>query len=536
MAPSFIIITCNLIAIVTAKYGRHHTRISLDEFPNPMDEDGIKLCGRERDSFICDPNQFLSAKSADQIDEIILNATQSNLVWCPYTRDSNNQFIANTNKKTRDNFNGLQVGIAIISSFKSYGHSRLRRDDNIAKKCKIYAKSIHDQWGVGEAGCNNAVMIFVNIYDRYLYVSTGSGIKSIIKDSFIDEFIVPKYVKPLMRASKYGEAIQLIVESIIDVLANSDDLSSHALYQEYVDYTSPYDFLGLSLESWFFGGFFLSAAAYLGWKFHSERDYRECERKLARLYAQKQAKKFASSSCPICLEEFAALTTEDGNERATAILICGHKFCKECLDSWFASQSAANQKCPICRHDRDDWSAAINGGGDEDEKKDEENEENVPLLGNNEEKVDDAEHEENDVDDEKDDGHHFTKSSTSDNFYARDGVEEQSPENGNFGFRRRSRPRDGLNDMNNWMFRQELMFRMMRMRHYYPRYVTNDMTNRWTQADYTGSFTNDQSFRRANPNYRPPASRATWNSGRSRSGFSFGGGSSHGGGGGGGGW
>eukprot|EP01084_Bolivina_argentea_P236434 397535_1 len=56
--------------------------ISLDSFPNPVTETGIELCGRGRESFICDPNQFINMQQADEIDDIILNATKSKLVFC----------------------------------------------------------------------------------------------------------------------------------------------------------------------------------------------------------------------------------------------------------------------------------------------------------------------------------------------------------------------------------------------------------------------------------------------------------------------
>eukprot|EP01083_Nonionella_stella_P013161 37088_1 len=229
--------------------------------------------------------------------------------------------------------------------------------------CEDQMTSARNQWGVGEAGCNNAVMIFINIYDRFLYVSTGSGIKSIISDAFVTDFLIPKHVKPLMRQSKYGEAVRFIVESLIDVLRHSDALDEHALYQSYIEYTTPATFMGISYDTWPMIILFLCGVGFVGYKFHSERDYRECKRQLARLYAQKQANKFASSSCPVCLEDFPVNNTDNAteNERQTAILICGHKFCKDCLDLWFASQSVSNQKCPICRHDRDDWSM-VDGG------------------------------------------------------------------------------------------------------------------------------------------------------------------------------
>eukprot|EP01084_Bolivina_argentea_P015268 28547_1 len=544
--PTYVFITLSFIIYTTHSYGNdrdtHHSQISLDDFPNPLVPDNIPLCGRGHKSFICDPKQLLNGKILDEIDNILSNATESNLVWCSTITEQiegqKPKFIANPNEKTRDNYSGLEIGIAIIDSFRRFPHDRLRRSDDIPKKCTIYGKSIHDQWGVGQAGCNNAALIFININDRYLYVSTGSGIKKLINDDFIEKFIIPKYIRPLMRAGKYGKAVKLIVESIIEILRCSDDLKNNKLYQEYMDFITPGAFLGILYETWFIIILVACGVGYLGYKFYSERDYRECERKLAQLYAQKQAKKFAGTSCPICLEEFPPVDDTE-NVRETAILICGHKFCKNCLDGWFNSQSATNQKCPICRHDRDDWSA-VRGEQKHDEKQDEKQDDL------DEKSHDDFDHGSGGTGTGTGGGSAY-KSSSSDNFYDNQQSETNTNTNTNmnggdgFGFRRRRGNRYGYGGMgmSDWMFQQEMMFRMSRMRYYYPRYVTRDMTDRWNRPGYSGSYTGDNGFRRANPNYRPPrstgSSQSGWGSSRS-SGFSFGGGSSSGGGGGGGGW
>eukprot|EP01083_Nonionella_stella_P294946 1002437_1 len=57
--------------------------LSLDHFPNPLEQSGEPLCGRDSKSFVCDPNQFINSDTADAIDEILFNATQSRLIWCP---------------------------------------------------------------------------------------------------------------------------------------------------------------------------------------------------------------------------------------------------------------------------------------------------------------------------------------------------------------------------------------------------------------------------------------------------------------------
>lgn len=42
--------------------------------------------------------------------------------------------------------------------------------------------------------------------------------------------------------------------------------------------------------------------------------------------------------CPICLE----IITEKKNIKKT---ICGHKFCKECINEWMEQE----ESCPLCR-------------------------------------------------------------------------------------------------------------------------------------------------------------------------------------------
>ncbi len=101
--------------------------------------------------------------------------------------------------------------------------------------------------------------------------------------------------------------------------------------------------------------------------------------------------------------------------------------------------------------------------------------------------------------------------------------------------RRRSRRDD-------WFWRNDLRFRLMRMHTMYPRYVNRNMVHRWGANDYNGgAFQSDTAFTTSAPSYRPPntgSSRGWGSGGRSggRSSFSFGGGSSFGGGGGGGSW
>lgn len=264
--------------------------------------------------------------------------------------------------------------------------------------------------------------------------------------------------------------------------------------------------------------------------------YRECHRRLATLHAQQQAGRFDQTSCPICLEDFN--TNADENSSDTSLLICGHKFCTSCLDSWFNQQPQSNQRCPICRQDRNDWSSALDNNDNTND------DENGDAKDKNRTETDVNDDESTDVSSEEkmnDNNIHLhgngAKTSTSDSTFYDSNV-HNSNNNGNGSGQQSNMRFRGRPNLENWIFRNELLFRMNRMRFLYPRYVDNGMVHRWSRQGYRGSYTQDTQFRARNPSsaFRGSSRNSSAWGGRSSSGFSFGGGSSFGGGGGGGRW
>ena len=338
-------------------------------------------------------------------------------------------------------------------------------------------------------------------------------------------------------------------------------------------------------------------AGLLGWfyiKYKREAEYRECQNRLAAIYAQSQQRRFNQQSCPICLEDFpnnsigsrsessesSNNNSSNNNVRPTSLLACGHKFCTGCLDEWFGSRSRTEHRCPVCRHHRDDLSNvpadADNPQNENEEKKDNENTNNNENNneGENENKNDNTEHDEKKTDNDSDnDGDRRRDYRDNQSPFTQDFPNVDKNQNGQSTFygpnqgsngtssygqseqedsqtrqRRRNDNRfwrryAAMNIADDLMYRNELNFRLRRMRHFYPRYINDDMVNRWSRPGYNGgNFAQDSGFRANNPT--PPQSshsgasrRSTWGSRRSGgSSFSFGGGSSFGGGGGGGRW
>lgn len=44
-----------------------------------------------------------------------------------------------------------------------------------ADAARAFAKDLHARWGVGDAACNNGVLLLLSVDDRQVYVSTGTG-------------------------------------------------------------------------------------------------------------------------------------------------------------------------------------------------------------------------------------------------------------------------------------------------------------------------------------------------------------------------
>ncbi len=44
-----------------------------------------------------------------------------------------------------------------------------------ADAARAFAKDVHARWGVGDAACNNGVLLLLAIEDRQVYMSTGTG-------------------------------------------------------------------------------------------------------------------------------------------------------------------------------------------------------------------------------------------------------------------------------------------------------------------------------------------------------------------------
>jgi len=335
----------------------------------------------------------------------------------------------------------------------------------------------------------------------------------------LNEFIslyITNTIKPLMRQSQYAEAFKIILENIYELLSKQDNLKESKVYQKYekmreeahadVLFVVPYFKWEITYFHAIIFIILVCVGIYIWYQHRDVQQYDRAREHLAAIHAAALQKKFQQTSCPICFEEFSKTS-----KKPTSNLHCGHCFCTECLDAWFSTLPRRDQVCPICRQHRDDLNNIR--GENADEGKD-----------NNERKDDDNKND-NDINNRHDNHFDKTTSQNNANYYGTD----RNPRY------RRNQQNMNLEDL---LFRNELLFRLNRLRILYPRHIDNSMIHRWSDPQYRGSFYDDTSFQRRNPSFSSTSSRSSSSSSSSssRSSFSFGGGSSFRGGGGGGRW
>lgn len=219
--------------------------------------------------------------------------------------------------------------------------------------------------------------------------------------------------------------------------------------------------------------FMAGAVGIKGWVQHRDaREYARVETQLSQLdrdRAQALQGRYKCTSCPICLETFETspgeeVPTKGSDGLPLKLLRCGHVFDETCWSEWVSSGAGNIRRCPICQQD-------------------------IGTSPSN-------------------DADHYP--------YHQQQQEQQQQQ--------------PLADDDNRVFRQfnrERNFRLLRLGMQHPRFVRNDLIQRWTDTRYDGSLAQDPGFVRSNPSYQHTANRGAGRSGMGSG--SFGGGLSGGG-------
>ncbi|KAA8497354.1 hypothetical protein FVE85_1083 [Porphyridium purpureum] len=550
----------------------------VSEIPNPYTDPAS--CGRPdgvAHSWVCDPDQILSRDEQDTVDGVAGMIAQG---LVPYKKlTCGNQLV------------GVQVAVAIIAKMDfgtgSASASKLP-EYLLARHAEAFAKQLHDAWGVGDAQCNFGALVFISVVDRRVHISTGKGVLQYLPDKAVDAIIAE--ARPYLRHEDYGRAAEDIVHNIGRIVSGKELRSSGVAgwLESLKEWLIPGAFVAL------FGGmtYFSNRQTQ-----RRTQEYSRVVTQLTRIEedrARARANEYQQRSCPICLDDFpqdtsaervpderssdtdggtrnegitfpksdatmplspnihadesagaggstSAVVTErvvrrkrtgshsassdakdddsrsssdaagrvtpavapapaegtagmaEGSNRPNApsdvvLMRCGHKYHRSCITSW--AQRGSNLDCPVCRTPL---------GGPDDSSRPDDNDDALPPG------VDDADY--------PGGGLGGTGSASS------------------FG-NGCVNPMMRANQQRAWD--REMRFRLFRLHHRYPQFISPSMYHRWNRgwgAPNT-TFVQDASFRALNPQLRAQARGM----GRSGTSVRFGGGSSRGGGGRGGGW
>eukprot|EP00191_Tetraselmis_sp_GSL018_P010159 CAMPEP_0177596786 /NCGR_PEP_ID=MMETSP0419_2-20121207/11325_1 /TAXON_ID=582737 /ORGANISM="Tetraselmis sp., Strain GSL018" /LENGTH=540 /DNA_ID=CAMNT_0019088835 /DNA_START=174 /DNA_END=1792 /DNA_ORIENTATION=- len=349
------------------------------EFPNPTV--AHESCGRGVKSWICDPDRLLSKEEQDLVEGIIKKIAEGAQPFKKLPCGSSAEA-------------GAQVAVAVVKSMDR----SFRAGKSAGTAARLFAKGLHDSWGVGSAECNNGVVLFLSVEDRQVYISTGAGVRKRLPDDVVGEII--DQMKPDLRAKRYGTAVAHAVEDIGNALANN--FGGGGAY-DWVPFAAALSAMGVF-------AFFSRRHAR-----HRARDYEAVKVHLNKITeAQERAQRnaYRATSCPVCLEDFEstpdaipvaepgpdqsaggdappeasavrarprsraatpdvtpkaepgasgpesesllepeAPRAQGGSGKAVArdpvALPCGHVFCERCIDEWMKG----HRTCPICRKD-----------------------------------------------------------------------------------------------------------------------------------------------------------------------------------------
>jgi uncharacterized membrane protein YgcG len=486
------------------------------DLPSPQ-ADPAGVCGRGgRKSAVCDPDGVLPRGAADVVDGV-----------ANFVAEGSHGF-AKMDCAGRQT--GYQVAVAVLRRMKDDGRAQ---DERVAH----FARELHDSWAVGDAACNNGVVLVVALDDRKMFISTGAGAKAALSDRAVQAVLSD--MKAALRADRVDLAVQTGVADIGKVLAGATNVGGQSLGSE----TSFLDVAVVSL----FALVLFSGVCMRPSSTGPTMRYRSCQAALRRLEADRALARQnvfqGQTSCPICLEEFekrspppspaplvagsppppgvrqraaaaaaaaaAAVDADGAGAESSAPLLppsagaaaaaapmsaadlpeseqalrCGHKFHKDCLRR-MVQNSTSSDSCPVCRR---------------------------PMFG--------PERPPPPRPDQRGDDAAGSSSSS-----APPGDVDIDLPSG----RVHQRANGGDWDA----FYPEYVFRLRRMNHLYPRYVTADMVTRWGDENHDQPLAADVHFRAL----EPPVAQEARLSGSGGSSFSFGGGGSGGGGGGGSSW
>mmetsp|Transcript_58496 Transcript_58496/g.171103 ORF Transcript_58496/g.171103 Transcript_58496/m.171103 type:complete len:475 (-) Transcript_58496:258-1682(-) len=298
----------------------------LGKVPNPFKDP--RTCRLTEPGALCDPDDILSADARKQVADVLAAIRSSTSVKCPDGSERS-----------------FQVGVALVR--------HMHPDDWVSgskeETAKSFAQEIGDRWGVGDAGCDNGVLLLLSLGDRYAYVKTTKTSQQVLTDHLATTVV--DNMKPLLRDGNYDEAVLQAVLQIHDVLSGKQIPGASTSWSDlggaliFCAVAAIYLLPVLTMVLCFLLRCLLMPVAYLldsASGCCASRGARQAERDLQRVQQELDRDEFDQSMCPICLDSFDA--SAGGS---TVTLDCKHRFHRACIGPWMDEHAS----CPLCRAD-----------------------------------------------------------------------------------------------------------------------------------------------------------------------------------------
>eukprot|EP00891_Asterochloris_glomerata_P009350 jgi/Astpho2/9350/fgenesh1_pg.00142_%23_25_t len=349
-------------------------------FPNPIRD--LQKCGRQgpdgarKASWICDPDNILSEGGANEVEGIMADIAKGTSPYVPDACMPSDTAVP-----------GYMVAVALMQRM----HVPAGR--SAQEQAEVFAETVHNSWGVGDAACSNGVLLLLSVQDRVVYISVGKGTARSLDHTRLQWVI--DAMRPKLRAGKYDGAVAQGVADVGLILAGeAPDIDQGE--SGWFDWLAGGAVLGLF-------GAVIGRTCWTGAK--RRRESRRCKELLEKLkHEQEHAmrhSRYPAASCPICFDDLvgaeelensasignaggkhdsppstpvgseassskAPTRPADTDSEATALLKerlkdtqksakvdkkkplalpCGHTFCEPCLSRWLDQ----NNSCPICR-------------------------------------------------------------------------------------------------------------------------------------------------------------------------------------------
>jgi len=100
-----------------------------------------------------------------------------------------------------DKTTSTQIAVVTIKSLGSYDASD-------------YAVKLFNQWGIGQKGKNNGVLIFASLNDRKMWITTGRGVEGALTDLQCGQ-IVRNELRPAFKEGNYYEGFSRAADAVI---------------------------------------------------------------------------------------------------------------------------------------------------------------------------------------------------------------------------------------------------------------------------------------------------------------------------------